>query len=204
MISVTGRAKREVVPDEFWLSITLSEQDSKGRVPLSEQQERLVELLRAEGVDLDQELRVVGNSSDYFRRGQTLSTVQYELKVDEVKRMWTLFRALSSGGFSEVELQRVAYSGMEELCRELRREAVLNARACAEELASALGQQVGRCLYIQDWNNTPSIPRSFSVKRNVSVDFAEFAEESMDSASAEADFQSVTLSYQVETRFLLE
>lgn len=204
-ISITGRAEREVTPDDFWLSITLSEEDSKGRETLEEQQRRMVEGLQNIGIDTEKELRLKENSSDYFRRGQSLASARFELRLHSPQQLWQAFQLLSDQGLSQVALERVAFIRIEQIEQELRREAILDARTSAEELATALGQSIGPCLYIQDWNQTPQPPQ---LKRSVnltSADFAEFAEtgDAVAEENTALDFQAVKLSYQVQAKFRL-
>lgn len=165
----------------------------------------MVEGLQNIGIDTEKELRLKENSSDYFRRGQNLASARFELRLHSPQQLWQAFQLLSDQGVSQVALERVAFTRIEQIEQELRREAILDARTSAEELATALGQSIGPCLYIQDWNQTPQPPQ---LKRSVNLTSADFAAsaETGDAVAEESsalDFQAVKLSYQVQAKFRL-
>ena len=199
-IQVEGRAEREVLPDEFWLSIAIDEEDSRGRVPLEQQQSRMFSTLSSLGVDIDKQLSIVRNSSEYFKRG-SLSKAIYELKLNSSESLFKVWSALSELNLSEVSLKRVGCSNIEDMKREIRREAILNAKACAEELAEAVGQSVGRCFMIVDWNNdiSPSFYDNMVMMRSKgSVTVEESAVE-----PTLPEFKAIKLRYSVQTKFEL-
>ncbi len=200
-IQVNGRAEREVTPDRFTLQITIAERDSKGRISVEEQLHTLIDVLKKLGIDPEKELKASDNSSEFFRKKQSLSTARYELELNSATTMQHVWRALSELNLSEIRLIRAEYSRMEEIRSEMRREAMLNARQTAEELASAIGQQVGKCFYIVDWNNesTPRLYDNALVMRTK----ATFEEEAAQEEIA-LDFRSTRLTYSVQTKFILE
>ena len=68
-------------------------------------------------------------------------------------------------------------SSSEEIRAELRREAILNARAKANEIATAIDQSIGSCIYVLDYNSGGDInfsPRNYAnrAKGYSSADFA--------------------------------
>ncbi len=202
-IQVEGYAVREVTPDEFWLSITITERDSKGKISVEEQQRAMLSVLKGIGIDPEKQLKMADNSSEYARRKQALATAHYELKLPSAEQMHDAWAALSELNLSKVELSKASYSKMESLRSELRQEAIRNARQGADELASAIGQRAGRCYRIIDRNDRlyPSYEdHAVQLRSKNAVSFAEFAE---DGATA-IDFRPFKLHYQLEACFVLE
>lgn len=201
-IQVNGRAEREVTPDRFTLTIEITERDSKGRISVEEQQRAMISALKRIGIDPETQLKVADNSSELLRKKQALASARYELKLNSVEQMRAVWMQLTELNLRSVRLTGAEYSRLEELRAELRREAILNARQTAHELATAIGQQIGKCFYIVDWNND-SAPRLFDnaavMRTKASVD-----EESVEAESEPLDFRSSQLSYGVQAKFILE
>lgn len=201
-IQVNGRAEREVTPDRFTLTIEITERDSKGRISVEEQQRAMISALKRIGIDPETQLKVADNSSELLRKKQALASARYELKLNGVEQMRAAWMQLTELNLRSVRLTGAEYSRLEELRAELRREAILNARQTAHELATAIGQQIGKCFYIVDWNND-SAPRLFDnaavMRTKASVD-----EESVEAESEPLDFRSSQLSYSVQAKFILE
>ena len=80
-VFVNGHSEIKVSPDEIFLSITLDEGDTKGKVSLEEQRKAMFQALKRLKIDVEKQLTVVDMSSDYFRRKSSLATTKYELKV---------------------------------------------------------------------------------------------------------------------------
>ena len=57
-VQVTGRAEREIEPDEFYLAVTINERDSKGKISIEQQQRGMVAALKKLGVDVAAQLKV--------------------------------------------------------------------------------------------------------------------------------------------------
>ncbi len=200
-IQVTGRAEREVTPDEFQVAITIQERDSKGKISIEEQQRSLTAALKRVGIDPEKALRLSANASSYHKKGNSLSSARYDLTLHSMAELQAAFEALEPLNLSQVVLRRATYSQMEQLEEELRREAILNARQCARQLAEALGQEVGRCLQIIDWNNELSagiyLDNALFRAKGAVTEEAAIVEELL------PEFRSLKLNYQLQARFLL-
>lgn len=76
-IEVNGVAEREVAPNEIYLSITINERDSKGKISIDEQQREMVAVLKKLGVKPAEQLKMLDLTSSYFKRGNALAKAQY-------------------------------------------------------------------------------------------------------------------------------
>ncbi|MCM1150866.1 MAG: SIMPL domain-containing protein [Alistipes sp.] len=203
-IQVTGRAEKEVVPDEFYLSIVLDERDSKGRISVESQQRDLIATLRRQGVDVEKQLKVANLSSAFFKKNTSVATAKYQLRLGSAAEVAKVWQALDALGISDVSILRVSHSQLEALKEEVRIAAIRNAQQSARTLAEALGQSVGKCFYIWDSNSdiAPAYYNNAVVVRSMKM---------MDAAGAEAaveeeplDFKTIRLQYSVQTKFVLE
>ena len=202
-IEVNGVAEREVAPDEIYLSITINERDSKGKISIDEQQRDMVAVLKKLGVKPAEQLKMLDLTSSYFKRGNALAKAQYELKLSsavEVARVW---RALDELGISQVTVQKVSHTDIETLKAEVRADAMRAARDNARALAEAIDQKAGKCFWIADYSSP--VRTTYAVAnmkaRGVmeeSVSFDAMVEEEG------LEFQTINLQHRVQAKFVLE
>ena len=200
-VQVTGKAVKEITPNEFYVGIRIDERDSKGKISVDEQQKAMIATLRALKIDVDNALTMTNMSGDFFKKKTSLATVTYQLKLTSAKDLAEVGRALADMGLSEVRLMRVSHSDMDAFKHEVRKMAVINARECATELVSALDQKLGRCIWINDTNYdiTPRFQNSMlrgAVMYDAAPEVA-FEEEYV-------EFKTIKLEYSVQAKFVLE
>lgn len=201
-IEVTGVAEKKVAPNEIYLSITINERDSKGKISIDEQQREMLSALKKLGVKPNEQLKMIDLTSSYFKRGNSLAKAQYELKLEsavEVARVW---RTLDELGISQVTVQRVSHTDIERLKKETRDEAMRAARDNARALAEAIDQQAGRCFWIADYSSPVRTVYAANLKARGVTDEAL----SFDAAVADEglEFQTISLQHRVQAKFVLE
>ena len=175
LVQVVGYSEIELSPDLFTVSIRITERDSKGKISVESQTREMIKALKAAGIDTDKERRLSNNSRDYYRRGTSLATTLYELKLHSVADLNAAFRALEPLGLSDVEITSATYSKIEELRIELRKRAIINARDKAKELAEAIGQSIGSCTQINDHNGNIAINAARSFKSTNAQSYCDMA-----------------------------
>ena len=203
-IQVNGRAEKEIVPDEFYLSVVIDERDSKGKISVESRQRELIAALRKQGVDVEKQLKVANLSSEFFKKNTSVATAKYQLKLSSAAEVAKVWQALDALGISDVAIQRVSHSAIDRLKEEVRVEAIRNAQQSARTLAEALGQTIGKCFYIWDSNNdiVPAYYNNAVTVRSMKMmDAAGAAEEA---AEEPLDFKTIKLQYYVQTKFVLE
>ncbi|MDE6070014.1 MAG: SIMPL domain-containing protein [Alistipes sp.] len=203
-IQVTGRAEKEIVPDEFYLSITLDERDSKGKISVESQQREMIAALRKLGVDIEKQLKVANLSSEFFRKNTSVATAKYQLQLGSAAEVAKAWQALDNLGISDVSILKVSHSQLDAFKKEVRVEAIRNAQQSARTLAEAIGQTIGKCFYIWDSNSdiVPAYYNNAVVARSMKM---------MDAAAGESvveeeplDFKTIRLQYSVNAKFVLE
>ncbi|MEW2920957.1 SIMPL domain-containing protein [Muricauda sp. ANG21] len=151
-----------VTPDKIYLNITIQEKDSKGRVSVEEQENKMAQRLKALGIDLDEQLVIKDLSSNfekYFLRGkEVLKSKQYSLLVYTGKQAAEVLVALEQLDIANAFLEKTEYSKMDDLELELKARAVKKAKQKADALTKPLGQKVGLAIHIVD-NSQPYYPR---------------------------------------------
>lgn len=198
-VSVNGQAKITAPLDEIFLSITLKENDSKGKIDLEQQRVAMLRALRKCGVNTEEQLRLADMASSFFKRKGSIASSQYELKVGSAEEARKVFEALDDAGIANVNIARATCSKLEEYRSEARREAIRNAKARAEELATAIGQSIGACYEINDYSNSqPVVYRANMLTKSAMADG--LVEES---AEPEVEFKPIEINYSVSAKFIL-
>ena len=197
-VSVNGYSEIKVAPDEIFLSITLNESDTKGKVSLEEQRKAMFQALKRLKIDVEKQLTVVDMSSDYFRRKSSLAATKYELKVATADEARRAIEALDAVKVSNVDVVRVQCSKMEEYRTEARKAAIRDAKKKATELAEAIGQSIGACIYINDYT-TPRNDGVMYIGRAVKSTNDIVVEE----AEPVVEFKPITITYNISARFVL-
>ena len=203
-IQVTGRAEKEIVPDEFYLSITLDERDSKGKISVESQQREMIAALRKLGVDIEKQLKVANLSSEFFRKNTSVATAKYQLQLGSAAEVAKAWQALDNLGISDVSILKVSHSQLDAFKKEVRVEAIRNAQQSARTLAEAIGQTIGKCFYIWDSNSdiVPAYYNNAVVARSMKMMDAAAVETAMEEEPL--DFKTIRLQYSVNAKFVLE
>jgi len=146
-----------VIPDQIYLSILITEKDTRGRISVEELENRMNTKLIALGIDTKKQLTlsdVTSNFKKYFLKGtEVLKNKAYTLLVYNAKTAGKVIVALESVEVSNVHLNKTEYTKLEELKIELKQKAVLKAKMQAESMLKPLNQKVGKALYISDLNS---------------------------------------------------
>lgn len=200
-IEVTGKAILEVVPDEIFIRIVLDERDNKGKLSVEELEKSLMSVLKKMEIDPKDALSMRDATSNYkqrkVKRPDILTKKEYILRVNDAMLVSDLFAALEEAGISNVAVERTEHSEMEKFRREVKINAIKAAKEKAEALTSAIGQGIGRAIYIYEYPDReiyPALPMANTVKGIA-------ADESL--ALPGVDFEKIRLNYSVMVRFEL-
>ena len=202
-VEVTGYAERNVTPDTFYMTIVIAEKDSKGKISVESQQRDMVNALRSMGVDTEKQLTLVDMTGEYFKKSNTLMTVQYRLKLTSASDVRRACSLLSDIGISAVTMRSVSYSKMAEVRNEVRVESIRNARDKASMLAVALGQGIGDCIRINDYSRDAGEESVMYTNRAMKMAAANadgMIEEDVDDS---LEFRPIKVTANVNARFVL-
>jgi uncharacterized protein YggE len=143
-----------VVPDRIYLSILITEADTKGRTSVEELENRMNTKLKALGIDTKKQLSLsdaASNFKSYFLRGKDiLKNKAYTLLVYDAVTAGKVIMGLESIEISNVQLTKTEYSKMDQLQLELKQKAVARAKLQGESLLKPLNQNLGKAIYISD------------------------------------------------------
>lgn len=198
-IEVSGQAEVEVVPDKIYVQITI-DGDSKGQETVLQQEKEMVQRFDALGIDVEKKLVVQELFNSALKSNKVTTFKMYRLEVNSATQLAHVFQALQAIGIAQAEIESVDVSNKEELIQKIRAEAAQNARQNALVLANALGQELGKALYVQDYSTSPYEYMNMSTRDYAMAEVREVVTE----IAPVLEFQKVTFNSSVRVRFLLK
>jgi len=198
-IEVSGQAEVEVVPDKIYVQITI-DGDSKGQETVLQQEKEMVQRFDALGIDVEKKLVVQELFNSALKSNKVTTFKMYRLEVNSATQLAHVFQALQAIGIAQAEIESVDVSYKEELIQKIRAEAAQNARQNALVLANALGQELGKALYVQDYSTSPYEYMNMSTRDYAMAEVREVVAE----VAPVLEFQKVTFNSSVRVRFLLK
>lgn len=198
-IEVSGQAEVEVVPDKIYVQITI-DGDSKGQETVLQQEKEMVQRFDALGIDVEKKLVVQELFNSALKSNKVTTFKMYRLEINSATQLAHVFQALQAIGIAQAEIESVDVSNKEELIQKIRAEAAQNARQNALVLANALGQELGKALYVQDYSTSPYEYMNMSTRDYAMAEVREVVAE----IAPVLEFQKVTFNSSVRVRFLLK
>ena len=156
-IETSAKVDTLVVPDKIYLNIMITEKDTKGKISVEEQENKMNEKLKSLGITTEKQLTLNDLSSNYkkyFLKQQDIQkSKNYTLIVYNAKIAGKVIIGLEEIEISNVTLEKTEYSKAEEMILTLKSKAILKAKNQAIAMTKPLNQKVGNALYISDYNN---------------------------------------------------
>ncbi|MDQ6763928.1 MAG: SIMPL domain-containing protein [Bacteroidota bacterium] len=156
-LEVNGSADTLVIPDEIYISIMISENDTKNRISVEEMEIKMVNALKSLGIDTEKDLVTNDISSSFryyiFKSKDILKSKQYVLKVKNALTATKVAIALEDVGISNTSIDRVDYSEKENIKNLMLTKAIENAKTRANAMVKPLNQTIGAVIYIADNKN---------------------------------------------------
>ena len=189
-----------VVPDRIYLSITITEADTKGKISVEELENRMNKKLIALGIDTKKQLFLTDAASNfkkYFLKSKdVLKDKSYSLLVYDAVTAGKVLVGLESIDISNVQLDKTEYSKMEQLQLQLKEKVVAKAKLQAESLLKPLNQKLGKAIYISDMN--------YNVYRSEMADFKVRNMAAQESAPIDIDFEKIRVESRINITFAIE
>ncbi|MDR0682984.1 MAG: SIMPL domain-containing protein [Dysgonamonadaceae bacterium] len=196
-----------VVPDRIYLSIILTEKDTKGKISLEEFEQRMIKKLIETGIDLSKQLEVSDLSSDYkkyaLKRKDILKAKTYSLLVYDAKTAMKVLVELEKEEISNISLEKTEHSQIENLKLELKNKAVYKAKQNALYMAEVLNQKVGSAVYISDLGSK-DFDRDVFEGRLAGIVVSGYSAKKFDSEDIDIEINKIKIKVEVNVKFKLE
>ncbi len=205
-IEVTGDGEMEFVPDEIFISFTLKERfDGKTKITIDQQEKELKQKLQKINFDL-KNLMLADASADYtkIKRNQkdVIASKDFQLKADKVSVLDQVFGILDEVKVFDADIYKTDHSQIEQFRKEVKIMAMKAAREKAAYLLEAIGEKVGKSLYIQEREMYE--PEMMPMLRGV----ANVSMKMQDAAGVEElpelSFKKMKLKYKIFARFAIQ
>jgi len=153
-IEVVGTIEKEIVPDEIYISIRLSErQEGRDKISIEQQEEELKRAIQSLEIDLNN-LSLKGLAANYRKVGwskrDVMARSEYNLKVKDAQTAGQVFDKLEALKIKDANISKVDHSKIEEYKKETRISAIKAAKEKADYLLEAIGEKTGTPIYVQE------------------------------------------------------
>ena len=205
-VETSAKVDTLVIPDRIYLTIILTEKDTKGKISLESLEQKMTDRLTSIGIDLSKQLVTFDLSSNfrkYFLKQQdVLKAKSYSLLVYDAKTAMKVIVELESENISNVSLEKTEYSKIEQLKLELKTKAILRAKENALCMANPLNQKIGNAIFISDVSNISDVLQGRLA--GVQVRGISSMSKSSTYEPIDIEFQKIKVETEVNVKFRLE
>jgi uncharacterized protein YggE len=206
-IEVTGKAETEISPDLIYIKILINEKDNKNKTPLADRENTMISKLKEIGIDINKDLLLKDISSNFkyywLTKSEILLSKEYQLLVRDGKTASKVFIELENIGISTVSIDRLDNSNIQKYRKEVKIDAVKAAKEKAESLANAIGQDIGRAIYIQELERAaPTVSNRILIRGASSLSNSSLY--GSRAPEPDIDFEKIILEYSIICRFELK
>ncbi len=208
-ISVSGKAEREVLPDEIYFDISLREYSTKSgsKFMIAELEKQLVAAVKKAGIPAENLTvqNVYGYNYNYGKKEENkefMARKQFQLKLSDGKMLNQILSQLDPKSIEYSRISQYTHSKIKEIEQELQIEAVKNAKAKAEALLNPLGEKLGRVIEVQE--NRPGYqPVYYFKNQNNNMRSMAMMDESSNMES-NVEFQKIKVEAEVNIVFSIQ
>lgn len=207
-IEVNGYADTLVIPNEIFIKIVIAERDNKDRVSVEELESKMVDSLKAFGIDTERDLSTNDLGSNYrfylLKKRDVMKSKQYILKVGSAVTASRVFMLLEDLEISNASIDRVNHSQLEQLRNVTRTKAVENAKTKAIILTRPLGQSPGSAIFITD-NEDAGRANNLLQGRVAGIVVTGYrSNDKFKGESPKIEFEKINVSSNVAVKFILK
>lgn len=207
-IEVAGFNEMEVTPDELYFSISLreyynDEKNQKDKVLISTLEKQLIKAIADAGLPKESlSVSGVGGYQNYVEKKKKPATFleakQYELKVDRADKLDGILSKVESRGIQYANVARVDHSKKEEFKKQVKINALKDAKSKATYLLEAVDQKLGPVLEIREVEDNVNYPQPMFAKMNVRMMAGAESDSVQDS---DVQYQKIKISYRMQAAF---
>lgn len=215
-VNVSGSAEMEVVPDEIFVQVDLREYDKKGGGKTDIETIRNNFLNAVKSIGVTEENISVQSYSGYDNRWwykknksknpDMKASISYLIKLSSTGKMDELVTKLDDEATQNFFIQRTSHSKIYEFRKQLKIQAIKNAKDKANYLAEAIGEKIGAAITINEPNEFSFQPRyANDLSANTMMRGNSFGEAGEPQAAPmNVDFKKIKLKFDVQAVFSLQ
>ncbi len=194
-----------VSPDRIYLTILISEKDTKGKISVEELENKMADQLKSIGIDIEKQLKLgdlTSNFKKYFlKQKDVLKSKNFTLQVYDAFTAGKVLLILEKIGISNINIDRTEYSKIEDLRLALKSRAVLKAKRQGEALLHPLNQKLGKAILISDFNT-----RFYNnlQGRVAGLQVAYNSEDGKNKEPLDIQFEKIKVQCEINVKFIIE
>jgi uncharacterized protein len=155
-IEVTGRAEREIEPNEIYVFIRLKEfEENRQKVALEKLEKDFFNALKEADIDRKRvELADIGSRLDKLKRKEkdAFREKSFQIKLTSAPELEKFLAKLEPVKVDVVDITKISHSDLEKIRLELKVSALQAAKTKAENLLKAINAEIGKPLMVRDWD----------------------------------------------------
>lgn len=203
-LDVTGTVETEISPDEIYVKITLNENDKRGKVSIEKQEHDMVKQLKSLDIDTDNCLSVLEFDGYYQRKflseNEVVKIKSYQLIVTNGKTLSEVYKVLDDINISNLSIIKISHSEIEKIKRDTKIKAVKAAKLKAEDFAEALGQTIGKAIFIQELNDS----QVQNINHANQINIRGYGSKAQESYLENIGVQKITIKSSIQVKFILK
>lgn len=211
-IETSAKADTLVMPDKIFLSIIISEADSKNKKSVESQEKEMLEVFKSLHIDIQKQLEIQDLSSRYIRKafsGKDIVKIKhYELLVNDATTASRILIALETLEISNVRIDRTEYSKANAVVLDLQKQAVAKTKIIADKWAKSLGQKVGKAIHISEYGfngmNHHLQGKAAGVAIRGASQFSPSDGKFTENPELPIEFKKIHITAQMQVKYLLE
>lgn len=202
-IEIDENITKDVTPDKITLSISIDEKNYR-KTSIAQLEKEMISALKSIDIDVAKKLKVndMSSSLKYAKARNQDATLykSYSLELSDVTTASAVLASLQEIGISNISVDKVEYSAIDSLTMALQAEAVVKARNRAETMVKAIGQELGKAIYIVTSSSRSNAVRTKAYAKMALAD--NMAVETAEPLPA-LEFKDIQVSVYVNVRFEL-
>lgn len=204
IIEVTGKAEKEITPDEIYVRILLQEKnESREKITIEQQEEKLRTAVTNAGIDI-KNLTVSDVNADYmkvrWKTKEVMTQKAYILKTSTPQQLRKLFTELNKIEVKDAGIDHVSHSKMDSLSKTVRIMAIKAAKNKAAYLLAAINEQLGSCLVVREEPASIYIHEA-NISNNSYGGYIPGRLASFESTPDDISFQNIKIDYSIYCKF---
>lgn len=212
VVNVQASAETEITPDEIYVQVHLQEYDKKGsakKVDINTIKNEFLSRMKKLGLT-EKEISVQsfsGSDGNYWywykknKKDPSLkASISYLVKLGSVKQIEEVVQNLDDEATQNFFVQKVTHSKIEDYKKQLKAQALKQAREKASFMAETLGAQVGDVLQINEPQEIIYGPVYRDAMRMQKAEAMSAADE----PALDVDFKKIKIKFEAPVSFLLK
>jgi uncharacterized protein YggE len=211
-INVTGSADMEIVPDEIYVQADLRVYKKGGnKFDLESIKANFLAACKSIGIG-DSLISIAsyeGNNYNYWRWRKRkdpdmYASISYQVKFKDSKKMDELIEKLDDEATANFQIVKTSHSRIQEFRKQLKIEAVKQAKQKGIYLTEAIGEKLGEAITINEPDENSVYYYTLNKTSNAALKESKAMDRSSANDNAAIDFKKIKLKYDVTILFALK